>query len=90
MLNRADPVASPNEAFTEVEISVLDRMLAKTTVPELLPRALSHYTTQLARLGGYLARKGDPPPGNTVMWRGLTRLTDIVLGMQLAQEVMGN
>jgi hypothetical protein len=40
-------------------------------------------------LGGYLARKGDPPPGNTVRWRGLTRLTDIVLGMQLAAETCG-
>jgi hypothetical protein len=44
----------------------------------------------LAKLGGYLARKGDPPPGNAVMWRGLTRLTDIVLGMQLAAETVGN
>jgi succinate dehydrogenase/fumarate reductase-like Fe-S protein len=51
---------------------------------------LLHYATQLAKVGGYLARKGDPPPGNTVMWRGLTRLTNIVLGMQLAVEVVGN
>jgi hypothetical protein len=29
-------------------------------------------------------------PGNTVMCRGLTRLSDIVLRMQLAQEVVGN
>lgn len=51
---------------------------------------MSHYAIQLAKLGGYLARKGDPPPGNTVIWRGLTRLTDIVLGMQLAIEIVGN
>jgi hypothetical protein len=44
---------------------------------------LWHYATQLAKLAGYLLRKGEPPPGNTVMWRGLTWLTDIVLGMQL-------
>jgi hypothetical protein len=31
-------------------------------------------------MGGYLARGHDPPPGNTVMWRGLTRLMDIELG----------
>jgi len=85
-----DSFASPGEAFTEVEILVLDRTSPKTTVPEFLPRTLSHYITQLAKLGGYLARKGDPPPGNTVMWRGMTRLTDIVIEMQLAQEVVGN
>jgi len=34
-----------------------------------------HYIVKLARLGGYLARAHDPPPGNTVIWRGLSRLT---------------
>jgi hypothetical protein len=31
-----------------------------------------------------LARTRDPPPGNTVIWRGLSRLTDIALGAKLA------
>jgi len=90
MLNRNDPATRPNEAFTDTEISVLDRLSPKTADPESAPRTLAHYTIQLAKLGGYLARKCDPPPGNMVMWRGLTRLTDIVLGMQLAAEVVGN
>ncbi|WP_407193092.1 hypothetical protein [Bradyrhizobium sp. STM 3566] len=42
------------------------------------------YLTKLARLGGYLARAGDPPPGNVVIWRGLSRLTDIELGAEIA------
>ena len=54
----------------------MDRLSPKIAVPEFLPRTLAHYTAQLAKLGGCLARKGDPLPGNTVMWRGLTRLTD--------------
>ncbi|MFL9907827.1 hypothetical protein [Paraburkholderia sp. RL17-337-BIB-A] len=41
---------------------------------------------KLAQLGGYLARAGDPPPGNTVMWRGMRRLTDIQLGYELAMK----
>ena len=89
MLNRVAPRASPSDAFTDAEIAVLDRLSPKKSAPEFVPRMLSHYATQLAKLGGYLARKGDPPPGNTVMWRGLTRLTDIVLGMQLAAETCG-
>jgi len=32
------------------------------------------------RLGGHLARASYPPPGNTVIWRGLARLTDIEFG----------
>ena len=30
-------------------------------------------------LGGYLAHKHDPPPGNIVVWRGMTRLHDILI-----------
>jgi hypothetical protein len=90
MLNRTDPATDPSEAFTDTEISVLDRLSPKTARPKSMPRTLAHYTIQLAKLGGYLARKGDPPPGNMVMWRGLTRLTDIVLGMQLAEKLVGN
>jgi hypothetical protein len=89
MLGRVAPRSSPGDAFTEDELAVLDRLSPKTSAPDFVPRMLSHYAIQLAKLGGYLARKNDPPPGNIVMWRGLTRLTDIVLGMQLAAETCG-
>jgi len=35
---------------------------------------------------GYLARANDAPPGNTVMWRGVSRLTDIELCYELAKN----
>jgi len=44
----------------------------------------------LTRLGGYLARAKDPPPGNTVMWRGVSRLTDIELGFVMGAQLVGN
>ena len=50
---------------------------------------LAHYLTKVARLGGYLACATDPPPGNTVMWRGLSRLTDIRLGAIVGAKVCG-
>ncbi|UWU83129.1 hypothetical protein N2605_26755 [Bradyrhizobium yuanmingense] len=53
-------------------------------------KTLSHYVIKIARLGGYLARASDPPPGNTVMWRGLSRLTDIALGAMVGVEFVGN
>jgi hypothetical protein len=31
----------------------------------------------IARLGGFLARKGDGEPGVKVIWRGVSRLEDI-------------
>ena len=46
-----------------------------------------HKILKLARLGGYLARSNDPYPGNIVVWSGMSRLTDICLGLELAGDV---
>jgi len=45
---------------------------------------------EIAKLSGYLARAKDPPPGNMVVWRGLSRLADILLGSELTNQVVGN
>jgi hypothetical protein len=37
-----------------------------------------------------LARAKDPPPGNAVMWRGVSRLTDIELGLVIGAQLVGN
>jgi hypothetical protein len=50
----------------------------------LVTPPLSRSLIKLAQLGGYLARASDPPPGNTVIWRGLRRLVDIQVGFKLA------
>jgi hypothetical protein len=57
---------------------------AATQAPPLLRNLI-----KVARLGGYLARASDAPPGNTVMWRGMPRLTDIQLGYELALNRSG-
>jgi hypothetical protein len=44
---------------------------------------------KIACLGGYLARAHDRPPGNTVKWRGWSRLMDIMLGAELVQPNCG-
>ena len=88
MLNRSAPDALPTLALTATETGVLDRLVKDH--PQARRKMLSHYLTEIARLGGYLARANDPPPGNTVMWRGLTRLTDIALGATVGTEIAGN
>jgi len=88
MLNRSVPNALPTLALTATEIAVLDRLMSDK--PQARRKTLSHYLTKIARLGGYLARANDPPPGNTVMWRGLSRLTDIALGAMVGARIVGN
>lgn len=93
MLRRSLPAAAPAKALTPMETHLLDE-LVKTQSPPAGKRRrrkrLVDYLTKVAQLGGYLARASDPPPGNLVMWRGLTRLTDIQLGFTLATKLMGN
>jgi hypothetical protein len=88
MLNRSTPDARPTLALTATEIAVLDRLV--NDKPKARRKTLSSYLTKIARLGGYLARTNDPPPGNMVMWRGLSRLTDIALGVMVGAEIVGN
>jgi Transposase Tn5 dimerisation domain len=88
MTNRATPEAPAEVALTKAEIEILDR-LARDTAPPAKP-TVAHYLVAIARLGGYLARAKDPPPGNMVLWRGLTRLMDIHLGFELRGRVVGN
>jgi hypothetical protein len=83
MLNRIAPNASPTMALTDSEIALLDQLVGDSGNRRCKPGTLSFYLTKLARLGGYLARTGDPPPGNVVIWRGLSRLTDIEIGAEL-------
>jgi hypothetical protein len=88
MLTRTAPQASPRLVITPLEIRLLDQLVKdKTSSPAL---TLAHYLTKIARLGGYLARAKDPPPGNMVLWRGLSRLTDIELGASLGMRLVGN
>ncbi|WFU39970.1 hypothetical protein QA640_37805 [Bradyrhizobium sp. CB82] len=88
MLNRSAPDAPPTLALTATELGVLDRLVNDKS--KARQKTLSHYLIKIARLGGYLARASDPPPGNTVMWRGRSRLTDIALGAMVGGEFVGN
>jgi hypothetical protein len=39
---------------------------------------------QVAKLGGYLARGSDPPPGAECLWKGMSRLSGMADGYRLA------
>jgi hypothetical protein len=89
MQNRTSPEAPPASAFTELDLYLLDE-LGPTGPVEYHRSRLGNYIVKLARLGGYLDRAHDPPPGNTVIWRGLSRLTDVELGIMIGAQLVGN
>ena len=91
MLNRSTRHAAATLAFTPLEIHLLNQLVSTRAQPKSQRAASLHACLiQLARLGGYLARASDAPPGNTVIWRGLSRLTDIAIGFQLGTRHVGN
>ena len=90
MLNRSTPTALPSAALTETEIELLDHLVKDEAQAASRRKTLSQYLIKIAKLGGYLARANDPPPGNIVMWRGLSRLTDIGLGAAIGARIVGN
>jgi hypothetical protein len=72
MMNRVAPTASPTLALTTVEMRVLDLLILDNITSRRHKATLASYLTKIVRLGGYLARAKDPPPGNAVMWRGVS------------------
>ncbi|MFX0546270.1 IS4 family transposase [Roseovarius sp. S1116L3] len=83
MLSREAPKASPDAVFTNTERSLLERATPERKRNML--RDLNFYVRAVARLGGYLDRTSDAPPGTTVIWRGLSRLADLAEGVRIAE-----
>lgn len=88
MVHRTNPKTPADAVFTETEIAILNHLADAPKQPA--PKNVAHYLLAVAKLGGYLNRKNDGPPGNTVLWRGLSRLTDIQLGVEISKEIVGN
>jgi transposase-like protein/transposase Tn5 family protein len=70
----AQTVATPREV--EVVAKAARARQPITTVRQ--------FVDAVARLGGYLGRNGDGPPGWQSLWRGYQRLADILLGVEMA------
>jgi hypothetical protein len=61
-------------------------ILNKKRPPKQVP-TLNQVIRLIAKLGGFLGRKGDGEPGVKTIWQGLQRVMDVVIGMHLAKEM---
>ena len=89
MLHRAEPDLPPAVALDTTEVYLLDELIKSKPGNSHQKATISNYIIKIARLGGYLSRAHDPPPGNMVMWRGLSKLNDIHLGFLLGSNTCG-
>lgn len=80
-LGRTVPDLSCEVAFAPQEWRAV-YIVTQRQKPPLQPPRLREILTLIAGLGGYLARKGDGPPGPKTIWIGLQRTRDFVLALQ--------
>tara|TARA_R110002012_G_scaffold322080_1_gene554751 strand:+ start:10279 stop:10551 length:273 start_codon:yes stop_codon:yes gene_type:complete len=82
MLSCEAPEAASTAVFTETV-----RHIREQATPERKRQALRNlefYVRAVARLGGYLDRASDTPPGTTVISRVFSRLVNLVEGACIA------
>jgi hypothetical protein len=73
-LGREAPELPADVFFEEAEWQALYCYLDKTPNPPKDTPPLGEAMRRLAKLGGFIGRKGDGEPGPTVLWRGLDKL----------------
>jgi len=64
--------------LTETQMRVLEKKY-----PELKEKQGKEYAIAVAKLGGYLDKSSDPPPGWTVIWRGFKKVKSWAEGYEL-------
>ena len=81
LLGRETPDLPADVVFSDLEIQVLHAFARKRRLPP--PLRLGDAVRLTARIGGYLGRTHDPPPGHQLLWRGYARLQDWCEGFAL-------
>jgi hypothetical protein len=79
-LAREDPERSASEVIDPLMLAVL----AERSGQPLATLTLGTFWIEVARLGGYLARSSDGPPGWRTIWKGWLFLHTLLEGVQLA------
>jgi hypothetical protein len=83
-LARGDKEMSPERFLTEAERAVLEQKH-----PELGSKGGKAYAVAIGKIGGYLDRSSDPPPGWQTLWKGLKKVRTWAEGYKLHAESYG-
>jgi len=78
---RKAPELPAKVLFSDTEILTLKAYSKKKGYPT--PDTVGAAIFIVAKFGGYLARKSDPPPGDQILWRGYSTLQTMAAGFEL-------
>ena len=87
LIARTDPCQSCSGFLSKPEWTVLTIKASRSTAPPTVAPTIADAIVLIAKLGGYLARKSDGPPGTLALWRGFKRLTDLTEGWSMANQL---
>ena len=73
---------------SEVERKVTGGWLKSRKEKNWQIKTVKDFVTGVAKMGGYLGRKSDGPPGTKTIWQGLRRLDDMINGYLLASQTL--
>jgi hypothetical protein len=75
--------ACPEEPATRVASAAEVEVVRRATGQRGAELTVRDFVRAVARLGGFLGRKGDGEPGVRAVWRGYQRLQDLIRGFDL-------
>jgi len=85
LLGREAPELPAEILFSDIEVRTLEAYARKRGWEP--PANLGEAVRLLAIIGGYLARKSDPPPGHQLLWRGYLQFHFMCLGFELLDDL---
>lgn len=86
LLGREVPDLPCSVFFDEWEVKVLEALRKEKAKGKIeRPLRLGDGIIEVAKLGGYLARRSDPPPGSECIWKGMIELYSMTAGYRLAK-----
>lgn len=88
MLGREAPDMPCDCVFSQEEWETTHVVLFREKPPKT-PPSLNDMVRNVARLGGYLNRKSDPPPGTKVLWLGLRNMQEHLIAREAFFETYG-
>lgn len=86
LIARTDPDTPCTQFLGDDEWRALDCRTHGNKAPPKKPPRAGDVIIWIAKLGGFLDRKNDGPPGTITLWRGWKRLTDLTDGWVMASQ----
>ena len=84
LMGRETPQLPADVLFSDVELRTLRAFAKKNGLKP--PTLLGEAVRLVAKLGGYLGRNNDPPPGHQLLWQGYTEFQFMCMGFALLEE----